>query len=573
MPPLGTPTLSDAVGPHSLTAADQLLAAETVQRFVAEAGAATLVAANAVATASGPSTGPRVADLAGRVDAVDLSAPLGSTEAALSEASELYLRDAVYFHHPGYMAHLNCPVAIPAVAAEALVTSVNSSLDTWDQSAGATLIERRLVQWTAGLIGFGAASAPGTGPSGSGTASGTGTSPDGIFTSGGTQSNLQAMLIARNHAVAGLPGPLHARLADLRIYASAESHFSIANAAAMLGLGTDAVVPVATDSAHRMDAEALAARLAEGAAAGTRPMAIVATAGTTDFGAIDPLPELRRLADQHGAWLHVDAAYGCGLLVSPGHRHLLDGVERADSVTVDFHKSFFQPIGSSALILRDGRLFGHVTHYADYLNPAAEAGTVPNQVDKSLQTTRRFDALKLWVTLRSMGAGAIGAMFDELIDLAAAAGDSVRRHPDLELAADVQLTTVVFRYAPRHAGLDAAGLDALQDAVRAELYASGRAMVAATTVRGTGAGTGGGATAAAAPDAGARHLKLTLLNPRTTLADVEEVVAAVVRHGERLLSAGGPAAHGTATRETATHETTVRETASHEAARAEGGAR
>ncbi|WP_309081038.1 pyridoxal-dependent decarboxylase [Zhihengliuella sp.] len=573
MPPLGTPTLADAVGPHSLTAADQLLAGETVQRFVAEAGAATLVAANAVATASGPSTGPRVAELAGRVDAVDLSSPLGSTEAALAEAADLYLRDAVYFHHPGYMAHLNCPVAIPAVAAEALVTSVNSSLDTWDQSAGATLIERRLVEWTAGLIGF-----PGAGPAavdgdrpGARAGTGAGTSPDGIFTSGGTQSNLQAMLIARNHAVAGRPGPLPSRLADLRIYASTESHFSIANAAAMLGLGKDAVVPVATDAAHRLDADALAARLAEGAAAGTRPMAIVATAGTTDFGAIDPLPGLRRLADRYGAWFHVDAAYGCGLLVSPGHRGLLDGIEHADSVTVDFHKSFFQPIGSSALLLRDGGLFGHVTHYADYLNPAAQAGTVPNQVDKSLQTTRRFDALKLWVTLRSMGADAIGAMFDELIDLATAAGDSVRRHPDLELAAEVQLSTVVFRYVPRHAKLDSARLDALQDAIRAELYASGRAMVAATTVRGATATASAAAGTEAAAGHGARHLKLTLLNPRTTLADVEQVLAAVVRHGERLLATGVP--HQPVPSQPVPSQPTPGEPAASEPARAEGGAR
>ncbi|GHD03151.1 pyridoxal phosphate-dependent decarboxylase family protein [Zhihengliuella salsuginis] len=497
--PLGT--AEAAVPLHPLAAANQLLAGETVHQFIAESGAATLLAASAVAGARGPSTGPTPESLGARIDAVDLAAPLGGTNAALTEAADLYLKDAVYFHHPRYQAHLNCPVLIPAVAAEALVTSVNSSMDTWDQSAGATLIERRLTRWTAAdLIGLGA-------------------DADGVFTSGGTQSNLQAMLIARNHAVATRTGSLPERLAGLRIYTSADSHFSIAKAATLLGMGEDAVVAVPTDRAHRMDAHALRAAIEADTAAGLTPMAVVATAGTTDFGAIDPLAACSALAAEHGAWFHVDAAYGCGLLVSR-HRDCLAGIEAADSVTVDFHKSFFQPIGSSALILADDAHFGHITHYADYLNPAGEAGTVPNQVDKSLQTTRRFDALKLWVSLRSMGTDAIGALFDELIDLAATAASLVAAHPDLELAADVQLSTVVFRYLPAaHDGaapLDPAAVNALQDSIRAALYSSGEAMVAATTVD------------------GARHLKLTLLNPRATLADLDAVLAAVVVAGDRL---------------------------------------
>lgn len=488
---------ADFLTTEPLTASAALLCGETAGRYVAEARAATELAAQAIATATAPSSGRDARKLGELVDAVDLDTPLASTGDALSEAAGLYLRDAVYFHHPRYAAHLNCPVAIPAVAAESLVTSVNSSMDTWDQSAGATLIEQRLVGWTAGLIGFG-------------------DDADGIFTSGGTQSNLQALLMARNQAVAGRRGPLPSRLGDLRIYASLESHFSVVRAASMLGLGEDAVVPVQVDGSHRMDAAALAAALEAGESEGKRAMAIVVTAGTTDFGAIDPLAAAAGLAAEHGAWFHVDAAYGCGLLVSPRRRHLLDGIELADSVTVDFHKSFFQPIGSSALLVRNGDAFAHVTHHADYLNPAAQAGTVPNQVDKSLQTTRRFDALKLWVTLRALGAEGIGALFDEVVDLAAGAGELVEASPSLRLAAPVQLSTVVFRFVPP--GHEPRDLDALNDGIRRDLQASGEAMVAATTM------------------SGRRHLKLTLLNPRTTLADVEAILAAVVARGEQRLA-------------------------------------
>ena len=494
----GTATLlresPSPTSPHAHSAA--LLTAATAGRLVEHTAHASFLATRAIAGATAPSTGPSPADLGRAVSGVDLDRPLGTVEAALDEAAQLYLPDAVYFHHPRYAAHLNCPVVLPAVAAEALVSSINSSMDTWDQSAGATLIEQRLVDWAAGLVGWDL-------------------SADGIFTSGGTQSNLQALMLARNHAVAGTEGPLPERLAGLRIYASQDSHFSVATSAYLLGLGKEAVVSVPVDRLHRMDPGALREAIDAGRAAGHRPMAIVATAGTTDFGAIDPLGPIADIAAASGAWLHVDAAYGCGLLASELHRERLAGIERADSMTADFHKSFFQPIGSSVLLLRDGSRFAYGTHHAEYLNPRGEAGTVPNLVDKSLQTTRRFDALKLWVTLRSLGAPAIGAMFDSVLGLAVEAGRQVAATPELRLAAEVQLSTVVFRYEPE-GSMDPAAVDRLNDSIRHSLYTSGEAMVAATTVDGR------------------RHLKLTLLNPETTGADVAAILAAVVRHGGAL---------------------------------------
>src|SRR5690606_5726077 len=137
---------------------------------------------------------------------------------------------------------------------------------------------------------------------------------------------------------------------------------------------------------------------------------------------------------ERGVWMHVDAAYGCGLLVSRRHRHLLDGVEQADSVTVDYHKSFLQPVSCSALLVRNHRHLGCVTYHADYLNPLdqRQEGT-PNLVDKSLQTTRRFDALKLWLTLRIMGPEALGKAFDQVIHLARQTYLLLLSDPDLEV--------------------------------------------------------------------------------------------------------------------------------------------
>ncbi len=460
--------------------------------------------AQRIARADRPFTGIEPAQLAPAVSDVNLEEPLGDPAAALDELETVYLRDAVYFHHPRYLAHLNCPVVIPAVLGEAVLSAVNSSLDTWDQSAGGTLIERRLIEWTAGRIGFGRAS-------------------DGIFTSGGTQSNLQALLLARDEACRlvqkNSTSPLRKPeiLPRLRILTSECSHFSVEKAATLLGLGPDAVLTVPCDDDRRMRTSALAAELEQCEREDLVVMAVVATAGTTDFGSIDPLPEIADLCESAGTWMHVDAAYGCGLLVSR-RRHLLDGIERADSVTVDYHKSFFQPVSSSAVLVRDETTLRHVTYHADYLNPARAAeNSIPNQVDKSIQTTRRFDALKLWMTLRIMGADGIGELFDEVVDRTAEAWRLLSDDPRFEVVTRPQLSTLVFRYVP-HSAEGRKLVDEVNLHAREALFASGEAVVASTVVDGS------------------HYLKFTLLNPETSLSDIAAVLDLIAEHAGRHLT-------------------------------------
>ncbi|MFI6872975.1 lysine decarboxylase DesA [Streptomyces sp. NPDC050400] len=452
-----------------------------------------------LATTTRPFTGVTPDALAPTIDAVDLDRPLHDTIAVLDELEDVYLRDAVYFHHPRYLAHLNCPVVIPAVLGEAILSAVNSSLDTWDQSAGGTLIERKLIDWTAGRIGLGPAA-------------------DGVFTSGGSQSNLQALLLARQEAKPG-PGGWEgtADLAKLRIFASEVSHFSVKKSATLLGLDAKAVVSVPVDKDKRMQTVALAAELERCREDGLVPMAVVATAGTTDFGSIDPLPEIAELCAQYSTWMHVDAAYGCGLLVSPKNRDRLTGIERADSVTVDYHKSFFQPVSSSAVLVRDGATLRHATYHAEYLNPRRTvAERIPNQVDKSLQTTRRFDALKLWMTLRVMGADGIGNLFDEVCDLAREGWELLAADPRFDVVVEPSLSTLVYRYIPA-AVTDPAEIDRANLYARKALFASGDAVVAGTKV-------------------GERqYLKFTLLNPETTLADISAVLDLIAGHAEQYL--------------------------------------
>ncbi|MEV2217428.1 lysine decarboxylase DesA [Streptomyces sp. NPDC050997] len=452
-----------------------------------------------LATTSRPFTGVTVDALSPRIDEIDLDRPLHDTTAVLDELEDVYLRDAIYFHHPRYLAHLNCPVVIPAVLGEAILSAVNSSLDTWDQSAGGTLIERKLIDWTAGRIGLGE-------------------NADGVFTSGGTQSNLQALLLAREEAKPGGAGRDAAdSFSTLRIFASEASHFSVKKSAKLLGLSQDAVVSIPVGNDKRMQTVALAHELERCRQDGLVPMAVVATAGTTDFGSIDPLPEIAELCEQYGVWMHVDAAYGCGLLASVKHRDRIDGIERADSVTVDYHKSFFQPVSSSAVLVRDATTLRHATYHAEYLNPRRMVQErIPNQVDKSLQTTRRFDALKLWMTLRVMGADGIGQLFDEVCDLAVQGWKLLAADPRFDVVVEPTLSTLVFRYIPA-AVADPSEIDRANLYARKALFASGDAVVAGTKV-------------------GARHyLKFTLLNPETTVDDMAAVLDLIAGHAEQYL--------------------------------------
>lgn len=404
--------------------------------------------------------------------------------------------------HPACLGHLHCPPLAVAVAADLVASTINSSLDSWDQAPAATVLESALVTELAGLAGYSPQRA------------------GGVFTSGGTESNLMGLLLARAAAIRlhcgvevaqhGLP---HEAVGRLRIYTSEAAHFSVQRSAALLGLGESAVVPISVDHAQRMDRSALRAELRRG---DTIPMAIVATAGTTDFGAIDPLPELRAIADEYRCWLHVDAAYGGGALFSSRLAHLLDGIADADSLALDFHKFGWQPIAAGLFLAKDSGTLTPLSRQVAYLNPLddEEAGYT-SLLHHSLRTSRRPDLLKLLVTLRALGREGIGELVDTCHDLAGLAATHIEAHPRLELAAEPVLSTVVFRYrAPGRS-------DEINAALRRRLLAEGTAVVGRTDF-----GDG--------PDR--LWLKLTLLNPHTTPMDITTVLEAVVAAGDSEVS-------------------------------------
>jgi L-2,4-diaminobutyrate decarboxylase len=276
-------------------------------------------------------------------------------DATIAQVADLVLRQSVVVADPKCLGHLHCPPLIPGLAAEMMISASNQSLDSWDQAPAATYLEQHVIDWFGKLLGLGP-------------------DADGIFTSGGTQSNFMGLLLARNLIGWRLGWQIRRHGippdgAKLRILCSQAAHFSVQQSASILGLGENSVILVPVDAERRMDVDALAHAVAQMRAEELIPLAVVATAGTTDFGSIDPIGPIADICAAEDIWLHVDAAYGGALAMSERHRHLLDGIGRADSVTMDFHKLLYQPISCASFLVRRKSDFDAIHLRADYLNP------------------------------------------------------------------------------------------------------------------------------------------------------------------------------------------------------------
>jgi L-2,4-diaminobutyrate decarboxylase len=417
------------------------------------------VALDAMAAAAPAGPVPRGGPAAVAVD-VDLLPEVGIGEApALDELSRLLVAGSVDPTHPWCAAHLHGPPLAVAAAADLVASILNPSMDSWDQAPVASELERALTTALARLAGH----------------------TDAVITSGGTESNLLGLLLARERH--GAVQPVCGRTA----------HHSVARAAWLLGLPAPVLVDCERGRLRVDDLRRVLAGL-------DRPAVVVATAGTTDTGAVDPIAEIRAAAPD--AWLHVDAAYGGAALFSDRLAPLLDGVADADSVSMDLHKFGWQPIAAGVFATR--RPLSALDARADYLNAAddIEAG-LPDLLGRSLRTSRRPDAFKIAVTLRALGRQGVGALVEQCCAVAGEVAGLVDAHPGLTLWARPELSTVVFR--PTGAE------DADVAAIRRRLLEDGAAVLGRATVDGQ------------------VWLKLTLLRPGATAAEYTDLLDLVAQ--------------------------------------------
>lgn len=390
-----------------------------------------------------------------------------------------------------YMPHLHSPATLESIAAELIIATFNNSMDSWDQSPAATEVEVSVIRNLAHLFGYDDKS-------------------DGCFTSGGSQSNFSAIAAIRDSFLKkryGWDAKKHGLIPEfrtLRLYTSEISHFSMDKSCHMLGLGYDAVRKIPVDGRCRIDIKKFEEMVSSDVEDGLVPFCAVATIGTTDFGSIDDVSAMREICDRYSMYLHADAAYGSGLVLSKKYGAKIADIHLCDSITVDFHKMFLLPISCSAFLVRDASMLECFELHADYLNREEdeEDGYI-NLVGKSMQTTRRFDALKVFMAFKSRGIEGFSKIIDTAVGNAAYFYDRLKKDGSFEAPVEPEISSVVFR-------LDAS--DEVNRRVRRSLL--GKGTVIGQTVMN-----------------GKVMLKFTLLNPNLTHDQIDGLISMIKDEG------------------------------------------
>jgi aromatic-L-amino-acid decarboxylase len=384
--------------------------------------------------------------------------------------------------HPRMFGYVQSPGTPLAAFADLLGSTLNANLTVWRSAPAPVELERVTIDWIRQILGFNAEAG-------------------GLFVSGGSMANFAAIAAARQ-----AKGDSSGRL---RIYASGETHFSIAKAAALLGIGRENVCHVAVDERFRMRVEDLVAKITADLEAGHVPFCVVANAGTVNTGAVDPLAEVREIADRFQLWMHVDGSYGAFAILAETARKLFVGIEQADSIALDPHKWLYLPVDVGCVIYRDpGNARAAFAHEAEYTRIIGEEADEAFAFwDYGPELSRSFRALKVWMLLKGVGLDSLGAAIESNLACARHLESIVQASDDFEMMAPVELSIFCFRHVPAQLrnGLPQA-IDTFNERLLVALQRDGSSYLSNATLGGRFA------------------LRGCVLNYRTTLRDMEILI-------------------------------------------------
>jgi L-2,4-diaminobutyrate decarboxylase len=398
------------------------------------------------------------------------------------------IAESNHLHNPRYMGHqVTAPLPIGALC-DLVASVLNNGMAIYEHGPSGTAMELHVVQWMARSLGW----AKGAG---------------GLLTSGGSVGNLTALLAMRQARAGGSvwkdgadQGP------PLAVMASQHVHYSVERALRVMGWGDAGLVTVPVDADLRMRPETLEGTYQRAGDEGRRIIAVVANACCTPTGAYDPLEPIADFCEAHGLWLHVDGAHGASVCLSDKYRHLVAGIDRADSVVWDAHKMLMLPALCTAVLFRDGaHAYDAFAQDAFYLFGAEPRDEWYNMGHRTIECTKRMLSLKLYAALRCHGTQVFAEYVTRAYDLAQCFAGLIRDAPDFQLGADPQSNIICFRYTPD--GVD--DLDALQAAIRRRLLEDGTFYIVQTRLP-TGL-----------------HLRTALMNPFTSPTDVEQLLATI----------------------------------------------
>jgi aromatic-L-amino-acid/L-tryptophan decarboxylase len=442
----------------------------------------------------GPSGGPAPAP----TDGIDAAA-------VLQEFRDRVAPMTFNAQFPGSFSYFTPPPLPMSIGGELLAQWMQQGVDVWHAGPIGAFVEEEVVRWLVDLVGM------------------PGSDAWGVLTSGGAMANLMALTLARDVHLAAVRGlaepPRGAALEGIRVYASDQTHFSIGRALDVLGFPSDTLVVVASDDDFRLRAEPVAEAITDDLAAGRTPLAVSAVAGSTNTGSVDDVVGLARVARDRGLWFHVDAAYGGAVRLSARDAGRVPGLELADSVTVDPHKWFFQAYDIGGLVVRRRDDLRRTFHRApEYYESARPQDEPLNWYQYSVEGTRRFRALKLWMSWKHLGTQGLGTLIERNDDLAAYLAAEVAASEEFELAVEPELSVVCFRHLPPGSqGWSDERIDAYQNALQRALELDGTAWVSVTSLRGH------------------TYLRAGVLNYLSTPGDVDGLLAALRRLSEGVL--------------------------------------
>jgi len=399
----------------------------------------------------------------------------------LSVIESQVMSNIMHPDHPRFFAFVPSPGNFVSVLADALVSAFNVFNGTWIEASSAAKIELTVLGWFRETFGL---------PESAG----------GLFVSGGSIANMTAMCAARDHR-------LQSSTINGIAYYSDQAHSSIERGLHIVGIPKKNQRTIPTNKMFEIDIHALTREMEVDIQAGNKPFLIVASAGTTNTGAVDPFGALRTIADQYGLWLHIDGAYGAAAAFSESQRDRVRDIGLADSISIDPHNWLFQPYEAAVLLLKDRRhLLDTYRVLPEYLQDVKGSGEQPNFCDYGPQLTRSFKAFKVWLSFMVFGRKGLSDAISKGFELARYAQHLIDRSEDLHLVTKAQMAIVCFRYG-KH--------DHVQAAIAARVVSGGYAMVSTTILNDR------------------TVLRLCTINPRTTESDIKNTLELIVKAGAR----------------------------------------
>ena len=413
----------------------------------------------------------------------------GSVDEVLTEVRERIFTNIMHLDHPRFFAFVPSPNNFVSVMAEALIAGHNAFAGTWLEAAGPGQIELNTIDWLCQLIGL---------PPSAG----------GLFVSGGSVANLTALAVARNVR-------LRNRMADATIYFSDQTHSSVERALRVLGFSHKQMRKLPSDDLFRLNLQDLEDAVRKDRALGKRPFCVVANAGTTNTGAVDPLPALAEFCTREKLWLHADGAYGAAAIMCEHGKEILNGLESVHSLSLDPHKWLFQPYEIGCVLVRDARHLKETFHILpEYLRDIEQSGEEINFCDYGIQLTRSFRALKLWMALRIFGAEEFASAVAKGFYLAEYTQGILESFKEFEIVTPAHMAIVTFRYVVPE--LSEQQIDNINEKIVDSIIQHGFAMISSTTLKGR------------------KVLRMCTINPRTTEEDIKKTIRLIKRYGDHL---------------------------------------